>query len=70
MSSAHLPKLTKTLMQSYSKAALRNADELLVEASLLSDHDHRARAYFLAEDFAAAEPLCRMRDFVREPERR
>ena len=48
MGSPHLPKLTATLLHSYSEAALRNADELLVEASLLRDHDHIARAYFLA----------------------
>ena len=48
MGSPHLPKLTTTLLQSYSEAALRNADELLAEASLLRDHDHMARAYFLA----------------------
>lgn len=48
MGSSHLPKLTKTLLDAYSKAALRNADELLAEAALLRDHDHMARAYFLA----------------------
>jgi AbiV family abortive infection protein len=48
MGSPHLPKLTATLLQFYSEAALRNADELLAEASLLRDHDHMARAYFLA----------------------
>jgi AbiV family abortive infection protein len=48
MDSAHLPKLTTSLMHSYSEAALGNADELLVESSLLRDHDHMARAYFLA----------------------
>lgn len=48
MSSPHLPKLTTSLLQSYSEAALRNADELLVEALLLRDHNHMARAYFLA----------------------
>lgn len=36
------------LLRSYSEAALRNADELLVEASLLCNHGHMARAYFLA----------------------
>jgi AbiV family abortive infection protein len=40
--------MTAELLRSYSEAALRNADELLVEASLLRDHDHMARAYFLA----------------------
>lgn len=48
MGSPHLAKLTPTLLQLYSEAALLNADELLAEASLLSDHDHMARAYFLA----------------------
>jgi AbiV family abortive infection protein len=40
--------MTAELLRSYSQAALNNADELLVEASLLYDHDHTARAYFLA----------------------
>lgn len=48
MGSPHLPKFTTALLRSYGEAALRNADELLVEASLLRDHDHMARAYFLA----------------------
>lgn len=48
MGSLHLPKMTATLLQSYSQAALRNADDLLVEAKLLRDHEHMARAYFLA----------------------
>jgi AbiV family abortive infection protein len=48
MGSPRLPRLTKTLLQSYSKAALRNADELLAEASLLRDNKYIARAYFLA----------------------
>lgn len=48
MGSPHTPKMTAELLRSYSEAALRNADELLVEASLLRDHDHMARAYFLA----------------------
>nr|WP_306266082.1 AbiV family abortive infection protein [Pararhizobium sp. IMCC3301] len=48
MGSPHLPKLTTTLLHLYSEAALRNADELLVESLLLRDHDHMARAYFLA----------------------
>jgi AbiV family abortive infection protein len=43
-----MPKLTTALLRSYSEAALCNADELLVEASLLRDHGHEARAYFLA----------------------
>jgi AbiV family abortive infection protein len=48
MGSPHLPKLTTSLLHSYSEAAIRNADELLVESLLLRDHDHMARAYFLA----------------------
>ncbi|WP_322865411.1 AbiV family abortive infection protein [Aquicoccus sp. G2-2] len=40
--------MTADLLRSYSAASLRNADELLVEASLLRDHGHMARAYFLA----------------------
>ncbi len=48
MGSPHLPKLTTSLLHSYSEAALRNADELLTESLLLRDHDHMARAYFLA----------------------
>lgn len=48
MGSPHTPNMTAELLRSYSAAALRNADELLVEASLLRDHDHMARAYFLA----------------------
>ena len=48
MGSPHLPTLTATLLHFYSEAALCNADELLAEASLLRDHDHMARAYFLA----------------------
>lgn len=48
MASSHLPKLTKTLLHSYSEAAFRNAKELLAEASILRDHGHMARAYFLA----------------------
>ncbi|RWP38871.1 AbiV family abortive infection protein [Mesorhizobium sp.] len=48
MGSPHTPKMTTDLLRAYSGAALRNADELLVEASLLRDHDHMARAYFLA----------------------
>ena len=47
MGSPNLPKLTSTLLQLYSEAALRNADELFSEARLLLDHDHMARAYFL-----------------------
>lgn len=48
MGSPHTPKMTADLLRAYSGAALRNADELLIEASLLRDHDHMARAYFLA----------------------
>lgn len=48
MGSPHLPNLTTSLLRSFSEATLRNADELLVEASLLRDHNHLARAYFLA----------------------
>lgn len=48
MGSSHTPKMTRELLRSYSSSALRNADELLVEATLLRDHDHMARAYFLA----------------------
>jgi len=40
--------MTPDLLRSYSEAALRNAEELLAEASLLLDHDYVARAYFLA----------------------
>jgi AbiV family abortive infection protein len=48
MGSPDLPRLTPTLLCAYSDAALRNADDLLAEASLLRDHNHMARAYFLA----------------------
>ncbi|MFT6661997.1 MAG: AbiV family abortive infection protein [Maricaulis maris] len=48
MGSPDLPKLTTTLLHSYGEAALRNANELLAEASLLRDHNHMARAYFLS----------------------
>lgn len=41
-------RLTDELLRAYSDAALRNAAELLVEATLLRDHNHNARAYFLA----------------------
>lgn len=47
MGSSSMPKLTIALLQSYSEAALRNADELLGEASLLHDHGHSPRTYFL-----------------------
>lgn len=46
--SPHMLKMTGELLRSYSDAALRNADELLSEASLLLDRAHVARAYFLA----------------------
>lgn len=42
------PKLTSDLLRAYSDAALENAGELLAEASLLLEHGHMARAYFLA----------------------
>ena len=48
MASPHSPKLTADLLRAYCEAALRNAEELLVEASILRDHDHLARAYFLS----------------------
>lgn len=48
MGSPNLPELTTELLQSYSEAALNNADELIIEAELLHDHKHIARAYFLA----------------------
>ncbi|NEX48322.1 AbiV family abortive infection protein [Pseudotabrizicola algicola] len=48
MGSPNLPTLTAALLLSYSEAALRNADELLAEASLLCEYGHIARAYFLA----------------------
>lgn len=41
-------KLTPELLQDISIAALANASELLVEASVLYEHRHFARAYFLA----------------------
>jgi len=40
--------MTRELLGAYCEAALSNADELLVEASLLKDNGHNARAYFLA----------------------
>jgi AbiV family abortive infection protein len=39
---------TPELLRAYSDAALRNSGELINEASLLLDHGHFARAYFLA----------------------
>lgn len=44
----HDPKMTAALLLSYSSAALSNAADLLVEATLLFNHGHIARAYFLA----------------------
>ena len=48
MASPQKPKMAAELLRSYSEAALHNSDELLVESSLLHDHGHNARAYFLA----------------------
>lgn len=48
MATPHTPKFTADLLLSYSEGALFNAKQLLVEAFLLLDHDHNARAYFLA----------------------
>jgi AbiV family abortive infection protein len=48
VASPHMPQMTTDLLRSYSTAALCNADELLVESSLLHQHGHNARAYFLA----------------------
>lgn len=48
MGSTDTPKLTPELLRAYSAAALRNATELLEEASLLRDNGHMARAYFLS----------------------
>jgi AbiV family abortive infection protein len=42
------PNLTPNLLRAYSDAALQNAAEILAEATLLRDHQHWARAYFLA----------------------
>jgi AbiV family abortive infection protein len=41
-------QLTRELLRQYCDAALANAQELLDEATLLLQHGHRARAYFLA----------------------
>jgi AbiV family abortive infection protein len=41
-------QLTHELLQQYRDAALVNAQALLEEAALLLQHDHHARAYFLA----------------------
>lgn len=48
MASLHSPKFTPKLLHSFSQAALKNADELLAEASVLRDHGYMARAYFLS----------------------
>jgi hypothetical protein len=48
MGSSYLPQLNARLLKSYCNAALCNARELFVEASLLQEHCHYARAYFLA----------------------
>lgn len=48
MALAPSPNLTAELLREYSQAALSNAEELLAEASLLLEHGHMARAYFLA----------------------
>jgi len=40
--------LTLDLLQQYRDAALKNAQALLEEASLLLEHGHHARAYFLS----------------------
>jgi len=48
MDAPQYPKLSADLLRAYSEAALQNAEELLAEASLLRDHGHMARAYFLA----------------------
>lgn len=41
-------ELTPALLQQYHDAALANSGKLLLEASLLLEHGHYARAYFLA----------------------
>jgi AbiV family abortive infection protein len=41
-------KYSAGLLAAYSSAALQNARELLAEATLLYEHGHYARAYFLA----------------------
>ncbi|MDB5799844.1 MAG: abortive infection, AbiV family protein [Rhodocyclales bacterium] len=40
--------LTPENLQQYLDAALANAGQLIVEARLLLEHSHYARAYFLA----------------------
>lgn len=41
-------RFTPEVLREYSEAALKNASELVEEASLLYAHGHVARAYFLA----------------------
>ena len=41
-------KLDTATLSAYSRAAIENAEALFVEASLLNEHGHSARAYFLA----------------------
>jgi AbiV family abortive infection protein len=48
MASNQTPHFTLELLRAYSDAALRNSSELIDEASLLLDHGHFPRAYFLA----------------------
>lgn len=48
MNEQPFPKLTPELLRAYADAALNNSEELLAEAALLLEHDHMARAYFLA----------------------
>lgn len=48
MASPNTPTLTPELLREYSIAASMNATELLAEATLLANHGHWARAYFLA----------------------
>ena len=42
------PQLTPELLREFASAALKNAEELLAEASLLLANEHWARAYFLS----------------------
>jgi AbiV family abortive infection protein len=48
MASIQTPQFTPELLRAYADAALSNSAELLDEASLLLEHSHFARAYFLA----------------------
>lgn len=48
MGSPDTPKMTEDVLRAFSVVALSNAGELLDEATLLRDHGHSARAYFLA----------------------